>query len=171
MGATRKMVVNPGFCLARRGQQTSLHTMIWGLSSKFVFYWGFRTRGVPRSRLLWGDRLHSLSSFSIGLLIRGLTAPTFTAKHAILFWYLVVVLRGFYRRKSLLSSLSSLSVIRMNLHTNPTHSQWNAHWEALVEAVVSAMVAPKASKKSKCGGGNCGKTASQKTCPPPSPSP
>ena len=54
----------------------------------------------------------------------------------------------------------------MNLRTNPTRSQRNAHWEALAEAVVGAAVAPKASKKSKRGGGNRGRTASQKTRPP-----
>ena len=59
----------------------------------------------------------------------------------------------------------------MNLRTNPTRSQRNAHWEALAEAVVGAAVAPKASKKSKRGGGNCGRTASQKTRPPPPPPP
>ena len=37
----------------------------------------------------------------------------------------------------------------MNLCTNPTQSQWNAHWEALAEAMVGATVAPKAFKKSK----------------------
>ena len=59
----------------------------------------------------------------------------------------------------------------MNLRTNPTCSQRNAHWEALAEAVVGAAVAPKASKKSKRGGGNRGRTASQKTRPPPPPPP
>ena len=59
----------------------------------------------------------------------------------------------------------------MNLRTNPTRSQRNAHWEALAEAVVGAAVAPKASKKSKRGGGNRGRTASQKTRPPPPPPP
>ena len=59
----------------------------------------------------------------------------------------------------------------MNLRTNPTRSQRNAHWEALVEAVVGAAVAPKASKKSKRGGGNYGRTASQKTRPSPLPPP
>ena len=58
----------------------------------------------------------------------------------------------------------------MNLRTNPTPSQRNAHWEALAEAVVGAAVAPR-SKKSKRRGGKQGRTASQKTrCPlPPSP--
>ena len=48
----------------------------------------------------------------------------------------------------------------MNLRTNPIRSQRNAYWEALVEAVVGAVVTPKASKKSKRGGGNCGRIAS-----------
>ena len=59
----------------------------------------------------------------------------------------------------------------MNLRTNPTRSQRNAHWETLAEAVVGAAVAPKASKKSKRGGGNYGRTASQKTRPPLPPPP
>ena len=102
-------------------------------------------------------RPSGVSSFSKGLRIRGLTVLVFTAKQQFFFDTSSSFLEGFV---GVNSHYHHWQPFRMNLRTNPTRSQRNAHWDILVEAVVGAAVALKASKKSKRRGGTHTRTAS-----------